>query len=154
MTFDEFSFEIHHTLNDIDIGSEVSYNGNKGTVQGYAVGNDGQLCFVVDCPQKPHKTNLFPINLSVAPDSAAKIHQQADELAKPGSYYESVSKYWGCSIECDYCESCPVKFKYGKRPYEKYNSYDPITSAIVISCYRAIFPDIVNRVENVYKKEQ
>ena len=151
MNFDEFSSKIHQTLNDIDIGSKVSYKGNEGTVQGYAVGNDGQLCFVVDCPQKPHKTNLFPINMSIVPDNLEKIHQQADELAKPESFYISVGKYWGCSTECD---NCPVVAKLGQTPYQKYNSYDPITSATVIACYRAIFPDIVNRMENMYKKEQ
>lgn len=129
------------------VGDKVQYKGIVGTIQGFAVGNDERSCYVVDCPDLKHRTNLFPIEDTVeyAEDTMQRIMQDAKNVELSAYNWDNVLEvYWGCNSNC---VKCPVRKTRGKAPYELY----PYGGAWLKSdvCRRAITLDLIERTKKV-----
>lgn len=100
-----------------NIGRTAVYKGKRGRIQGIAIGNDDQICYVVEKEESGSdkwKTALFPIDGATFYDTKKII-----DACNYGTNYNGQYEYFGCS-PCTYCTyECPATIC-GKIPKDFY----------------------------------
>lgn len=149
------SFNFNGNIYTTDLNRQVMYKKMIGTVQGFAIGQDGQPCYVVNVEDRSHSTNLFPVNKTVdyVPDTIDAIKRDARNVVRYLQVTPVLEEYWGCNGKGQ-CTCCPVLDFRDKRPYDEYNTTELGHGSKEIACTIAIPLDIIKRVENLNKKER
>lgn len=124
------------------VGDKVQYRNMVGKIQGFAVGNDGQQCYVVDVENRTHRTNLFPIDKAeeYVEDSIERV---IDDLKHFVNARNDVALDY---LKCEYrsCDECP----HSKKPCDVYDTRRS-ANYLVDCCIDAIPYDIVARIKKL-----
>lgn len=124
------------------VGDKVQYRNMVGKVQGFAVGNDGQQCYVVDVENRTHRTNLFPIDKAeeYVEDSIERV---IDDLKRFVNANCGVALSY---LKCEHCNcnECP----HSEKICDVYGTNRP-KAYTVDCCVDAIPYDIVARIKKL-----
>lgn len=118
-----------------NIGRTAVYKGERGRIQGIAIGNDNQICYVVEregVSSDKWKTALFPIDGATFYDTKKII-----DAFYYGTSYNGQYEYFGCG-NCMNCTYCPATIC-GKTPKDFYG---------VSTCRQAMMLDKLYKVRD------
>lgn len=132
-----------------NIGRSVVYKGKRGRIQGIAIGNDDQVCYVVerDEPSSDHwKTAMFPIEETAFYDTK-KIIDTVYGSYDCNGYYE----YFGCRSGTNCTYDCPATI-YGQNPIDFYGVSTCRQAMVLDKLYKAR-DDIRMMFDHIESKE-